>query len=107
MKHDVWIAIAALTVICFVIKAAGPVALGGRDLPQLGGPADRADARRRCCRRSWWCRRSRDGKELVLDARAAGLGRRDGRAVRCGRACSSCCSSAALTAAGLRALGVG
>jgi hypothetical protein len=24
MKHDVWIAIAALTVICFAIKAAGP-----------------------------------------------------------------------------------
>jgi branched-subunit amino acid transport protein len=34
MKQDVWIAIAALTVICFAIKAAGPVALGGRDLPR-------------------------------------------------------------------------
>ena len=51
MKHDVWIAIAALTVICFAIKAAGPVALGGRDLPRVGGAADRAGAVPRCCRR--------------------------------------------------------
>jgi branched-subunit amino acid transport protein len=33
MKQEVWIAVGALTVICFLIKAAGPVALGGRDLP--------------------------------------------------------------------------
>lgn len=29
----VWIAIGVLTVTCFAFKAAGPVALGGRDLP--------------------------------------------------------------------------
>ena len=29
---SVWIAIAVLTVVCFAIKAVGPVALGGREL---------------------------------------------------------------------------
>ena len=33
-QHDVWIAIVVLTVVCFAIKAAGPMALGGRDLPR-------------------------------------------------------------------------
>ena len=38
----VWTAIAALTVICFAIKATGPVALGGRELPpRLAGVVTR------------------------------------------------------------------
>jgi branched-subunit amino acid transport protein len=32
--HSVWLAIAAMTAISFVIKAAGPVILGGRRLPR-------------------------------------------------------------------------
>jgi branched-subunit amino acid transport protein len=31
---SVWLAIAAMTLISFVIKAAGPVILGGRELPR-------------------------------------------------------------------------
>ena len=72
MKHDVWIAIIALTVICFAIKAAGPVALGGRDLPRWADqlialvPAALLPA-------LIVVETFADGKELVLDARAAGL----------------------------------
>ena len=72
MKHDVWIAIIALTVICFVIKAAGPVALGGRDLPRWADqlialvPAALLPA-------LIVVETFAHGKELVLDARAAGV----------------------------------
>ena len=72
MKHDVWIAIIALTVICVVIKAAGPVALGGRDLPRWADqlialvPAALLPA-------LIVVETFAHGKELVLDARAAGL----------------------------------
>ena len=72
MKHDVWIAIAALTVICFAIKAAGPVALGGRDLPRWADqlialvPAALLPA-------LIVVETFAHGRELVLDARAAGL----------------------------------
>jgi len=31
----VWTAVGVLTVVCFAIKAAGPVALGGRELPRV------------------------------------------------------------------------
>jgi branched-subunit amino acid transport protein len=72
VKQDVWIAIIALTVICFVIKAAGPVALGGRDLPRWADqlialvPAALLPA-------LIVVETFAHGKELVLDARAAGL----------------------------------
>ncbi len=72
MKHDVWIAIVALTVICFVIKAPGPVALGGRDLPRWADqlialvPAALLPA-------LIVVETFAHGKELVLDARAAGV----------------------------------
>ena len=72
MKQDVWIAIIALTVICLVIKAAGPVALGGRDLPRWADqlialvPAALLPA-------LIVVETFAHGKELVLDARAAGL----------------------------------
>ena len=82
MKHDVWIGIAAMTVICFVIKAVGPVALGGRELP---GWADR---------------------ELVLDARAGGLAAAI-IALALGRGMLVVLLVAAAVTAGLRALGVG
>ena len=72
MTRDVWIAVGVLTVICFVIKAAGPVALGGRDLPRWAErlivllPAALLSA-------LVVVQTFADGKALVLDARAAGL----------------------------------
>ena len=72
MKHDAWIAIGVLTVVCFAIKAAGPVALGGRDLPRWAEqlivllPAALLSA-------LVVVQTFADGKALVLDARAAGL----------------------------------
>lgn len=72
MMRDVWIAIAVLTVICFAIKAAGPVALGGRDLPEWAErlialvPAALLPA-------LIVVETFADGRDLVLDARAAGL----------------------------------
>jgi len=69
----VWTAIAALTVICFAIKAAGPVALGGRELPRAAErlivllPAALLTA-------LVVVQTFASGRELVLDARAAGLG---------------------------------
>jgi branched chain amino acid efflux pump len=72
MKHDVWIAIAALTVICFAIKAAGPVALGGRDLPRW---AERLIALvpSALLPALVVVETFAHGKEFVIDARAAGL----------------------------------
>jgi branched-subunit amino acid transport protein len=72
MRHDVWIAVGVLTVVCFVIKAVGPVALGGRDLPPWAErlivllPAALLSA-------LVVVQTFADGKALVLDARAAGL----------------------------------
>jgi branched-subunit amino acid transport protein len=72
MTRDVWIAIGVLTVVCFVIKAVGPVALGGRDLPRWAErlvvllPAALLSA-------LVVVQTFAHGKELVLDARAAGL----------------------------------
>ena len=73
MKHDVWIVIGVMTVVCFTIKAVGPVALGGRDLPRWAErlivllPAALLSA-------LVVVQTFADGKALVLDARAAGLG---------------------------------
>ena len=73
MKQDVWIAIGVLTVVCFTIKALGPVALGGRDLPRwaerLIGLLPAALLTALVVVQTF-----ADGKALVLDARAAGLG---------------------------------
>jgi branched-subunit amino acid transport protein len=68
----VWTSIAALTVIGFVIKAAGPVALGGRSLPPAAErlivllPAALLTA-------LVMVQTFADERELVLDARAAGV----------------------------------
>jgi branched-subunit amino acid transport protein len=72
VKQDVWIAIGVMTVVSFCIKAAGPVALGGRDLPRWAErlivllPAALLSA-------LVVVQTFADGKALVLDARAAGL----------------------------------
>jgi len=72
VKHDVWVAIGVLTVVCFAITAAGPVALGGRDLPRWADqlialvPAALLPA-------LIVVETFAHGKELVLDARAAGV----------------------------------
>lgn len=72
MKHDVWIAVGVLTVVCFCIKAAGPVALGGRELPRW---AERLTVLLPAALLSALVvvQTFADGKALVLDARAAGL----------------------------------
>jgi branched-subunit amino acid transport protein len=68
----VWIAIGVMTVVCFAIKAAGPVALGGRDLAPAAErlivllPAALLTA-------LVVVQTFASGRELVLDARAAGL----------------------------------
>lgn len=68
----VWTAIGALTVISFAIKATGPVALGGRELPRALErlivllPAALLSA-------LVVVQTFASGRELVLDARAAGL----------------------------------
>ena len=68
----VWTAIAVMTVISFLIKAAGPVLLGGRDLPKAAErlivllPAALLTA-------LVIVQTFADGSRLVLDARAAGV----------------------------------
>jgi branched-subunit amino acid transport protein len=70
---DVWITIAGLTAATMALKAAGPVVLGGRELPEraltviaLLAPALLAAL--------VLTGTFTDGKELTLDPRAAGLG---------------------------------
>ena len=72
MRTDVWIAIGVLTVVCLAIKAAGPVALGGRELP---GWAARLTVLLPAALLSALVvvQTFADGKALVLDARAGGL----------------------------------
>jgi branched-subunit amino acid transport protein len=105
MTRDVWIAIAVLTVVCFVIKAVGPVALGGRDLPRW---ADRLIVLLPAALLSALVvvQTFADGQALALDARAAGLGAAM-VALALRRSVLVVLLVAALTAAGLRALGVG
>jgi uncharacterized membrane protein len=69
---DVWVTIAALAVVTVLIKAAGPLTVGGRDLPprvtaviELMAPALLTAL---VLQETF----SEDG-ELVIDARAAGL----------------------------------
>jgi branched-subunit amino acid transport protein len=105
MRQDVWIVIAVLTVVCFVIKAAGPVALGGRDLPHWADqlialvPAALLPA-------LIVVETFSDGKELVLDARAAGVAAAMVVLALRGSMLIVLLAAAAVTA-GVRALGVG
>ena len=102
MTTDVWIAIAVLTVVCFAIKAVGPVALGGRDLPRAAErlivllPAALLSA-------LVVVQTFASGRELVLDARAAGVAAAL-VAVALRASVLVVLLVAALTAAGLRAL---
>jgi branched-subunit amino acid transport protein len=70
--RDVWIAIGAMTVISFAIKALGPVVLGGRELPPAVErllvliPAALLTA-------LVMVETFAHDRELVLDARACGL----------------------------------
>ena len=69
---DVWIAIGVMTVISFAIKAVGPVALGGRELPAAAErlivlmPAALLSA-------LVMVQTFAHSRDLVVDARAAGL----------------------------------
>jgi branched-subunit amino acid transport protein len=98
----VWIAIAALTVISFAIKATGPVALGGRELPRALErlivllPAALLSA-------LVVVQTFASGRELVLDARAAGLAAA-AVAVALRASVLVVLLTAALTTAGLRAV---
>ena len=105
MKDEVWIAIGVLTVVCFAIKAVGPVALGGRDLPVW---ADRLIVLMPAALLSALVvvQTFADGKALALDARAAGLAAAM-VALALGRSVLVVLIAAAGTAAALRALGVG
>jgi branched-subunit amino acid transport protein len=102
MMTDVWIAIGVLTVVCFTIKAVGPVALGGRDLPHAAErlivllPAALLTA-------LVVVQTFASGRELVLDARAAGVAAAL-VAVALRASVLVVLLVAALTAAGLRAL---
>ena len=70
--RDVWIAIAVMTVVSFAIKAVGPVALGGRELPRAAErvivliPAALLTA-------LVMVQTFAHDRDLVVDARAAGL----------------------------------
>ena len=88
MKHDVWIAIAVLTVVCFAIKAAGPVALGGRDLPHWADQLIALVPAALLPRSSWW-RRSRTARSWCSTP-ARPVWRRRWSCSRCAGACSSC-----------------
>ena len=99
---DVWIAIGVLTVVCFAIKAVGPVALGGRDLPPAAErlivllPAALLSA-------LVVVQTFASGRELVLDARVAGVAAAI-VAIALRASVLVVLLVAALTAAGLRAL---
>ena len=99
---DVWIAIGVLTVVCFAIKAVGPLALGGRDLPPAAErlivllPAALLSA-------LVVVQTFASGRELVLDARAAGVAAAL-VAVALRASVLVVLLVAALTAAGLRAV---
>ena len=103
MMRDIWIAIAVLTVICFAIKAVGPLALGGRELPDWAErlialvPAALLPA-------LIVVETFADGRELVLDARAAGLAAAMGVLALRGSMLVVLLVAAAVTA-GVRALG--
>jgi branched-subunit amino acid transport protein len=99
---SVWIAIAVLTVVCFAIKAVGPVALGGRELPR---PVERLIVLLPAALLTALVvvQTFASGRELVLDARAAGLAAAM-VAVALRASVIVVLLVAAVTAAGLRAL---
>ena len=102
---EVWIAIAAMTVISFAIKAVGPVALGGRDLPAW---ADRLISLLPAALLSALVvvQTFAHGQALELDARAPGLAPPAVELVLRANVLEVLLV-ASLTAAGLRALGWG
>ena len=105
MRSDVWIAVGVLTVVCFAIKAVGPVALGGRDLPEWAArlialvPSALLPA-------LVVVETFAHGRELVIDARAAGLAAAIAVLALRGGMLVVLLVAAAVTA-GLRALGAG
>jgi branched-subunit amino acid transport protein len=103
--NEIWIAILALSVISFSIKAVGPVALGGRDLPDW---ADRLIVLLPAALLTSLVivQTFSDGKHLVLDARAPALGVA-ALALWRGASMVVVLAAAAVTAAVLRALGWG
>ena len=105
MTQDVWIAVGVLTVVCFAIKAVGPVALGGRDLPYW---AERLIVLMPAALLSALVvvQTFADGKALALDARAAGLAAAM-VALAFRASVLVVLLAAAGTAAALRAVGVG
>jgi len=105
MTRDVWIAVGVLTVVCFAIKAVGPVALGGRDLPYW---AERLIVLMPAALLSALVvvQTFADGKALALDARAAGLAAAM-IALAFRASVLVVLIAAAGTAAALRAVGVG
>jgi branched-subunit amino acid transport protein len=105
VKPDVWIAICVLTVVCFAIKAAGPVALGGRELP---GWAERLIVLLPAALLSALVvvQTFAAGRHLVLDARAAGLAAAAVALTLRASVLVVLIAAAAVTA-GVRALGVG
>jgi len=99
---ELWIAIAAMTVISFVIKAAGPVALAGRELPRA---AERLIALLPAALLTALVvvQTFADETELVADARAGGVAVAI-LAVALRASMLIVLLAAALTTAGLRAL---
>lgn len=69
----VWVTIGGLVVTTIAIKAAGPLALGGRELPRAAG-AVIALLAPALLAALVLTETFADGKELTVDARAAGLG---------------------------------
>jgi branched chain amino acid efflux pump len=70
---DVWITIAVLAVSTLAIKAAGPLALGGRDLPERFTAVTRLVAPAMLSALVVYETFSADGGGLTVDARVAGL----------------------------------
>jgi branched-subunit amino acid transport protein len=70
---DVWVTIGVLAVCTVAIKAAGPLALGGRDLPEHLTAVTRLVAPAMLAALVVYETFSADGGGLTLDARLAGL----------------------------------
>lgn len=70
---DVWITIAALCVLTVTIKAAGPLTLGGRRLPEHVRAVTRLVAPAMLAALVVYETLSADGGGLTVDARIAGL----------------------------------
>ncbi len=71
---DTWITIAVLAVCTLIIKASGPLALGGRSLPDHVSSVTRLVAPALLASLVVYETLSADGTGLTADARLAGLG---------------------------------